>query len=302
MNQTEKQKILQAGKIASQVKSYIKPLIKKDISLLEIAEKIESKIIEIGGKPAFPTNLSINEIAAHYTPSYNDEIKAHGLLKIDFGVHVDGFIADTAFSLDLENNEQNKQLIQASEDALKNAIELIKSSKQNTSLNEIGKTIQTTIESFGFSPIINLSGHSMEKYDLHSGITVPNIHDNSKNKVSTGLYAIEPFATNGNGKVKDSKPSGIYMLIDEKTPRSESAREVLQFIIDDYQTLPFCSRWIFKKFQLKGLFALKQLEDNGNLHQFEQLVEKSSNAGGTKVSQAENTILITKDEVIVTTE
>ena len=290
----DKGKIIQAGKIASQVKEYAKSIIKKDIPLLEIAEKIEAKIIELGGKPAFPTNLSINEIAAHYTPSYDDKTPASGLLKIDLGVHIDGWLSDTAFSLDLENNEENKKLIKASEKALENAIKI---TKEKISTNEIGKTIQETIESYGFSPIINLSGHSMEKYELHSGITIPNINDKKDTLLKQGLYAIEPFATTGSGKVHDGKPSEIYMLINNKNVRSQIAREVLDFISEEYNTLPFCSRWIVKKFGTKALFGLKQLEDNGNLHHFAQLIETSH----SKVSQAENTILIEKDGVVVTT-
>jgi methionyl aminopeptidase len=100
--------ILKAGQIEKQVKEYAKNFIKKDMPLIEIAEKIESKIVELGGKVAFPTNLSINEIAAHYTPSYNDETKATGLLKVDLGVHIDGWIADSAFSIDLENSKEKK--------------------------------------------------------------------------------------------------------------------------------------------------------------------------------------------------
>lgn len=289
------QKILQAGKIAKQVREFAKSIIKKDMPLLEIAEKIEDKIKELGGEPAFPTNLSINNIAAHYTPSHDDETLAHGLLKIDFGVHVEGWIADTAFSMDLENTEENKNLIQASEQALHNAIELIKNN--NLSTNEIGKTIQDTIESQGFFPIINLSGHEMKEYELHAGLTIPNIDDKRNFPLNTGLYAIEPFATTGNGKVHDGKPSGIYMLTDEKTPRSQTAREVLDFIMEKYNTLPFCSRWIIKKFGARGLFALKQLENNRNFHQFPQLVESQE----SKVAQAEHTILIEKDKVLVTT-
>lgn len=290
----DKEKIIKAGKIASEVREYAKGFIKKNMPLLEIAEKIENKIIELGGKPAFPTNLSINNIAAHYTPSYDDENIASGILKVDLGVHIEGWLADTAFSLDLENNKENQELIKASEKALENAIKI---TKQNISLNKIGKEIENTIESEKFSPIINLSGHSMENYELHSGITIPNIDDNKEIALKDGLYAIEPFATTGSGKVHDGKLSGIYVLVDEKNTRSPIAREVLKFIQDEYQTLPFCSRWIVKKLGQKALFGLKQLEDQGNLHHFPQLVEVPK----CKVSQAEHTILIKDKEVIITT-
>lgn len=291
----DKEKILKAGEIAKQVREWIKPQIKKDMLLLEIAEKIENKIIELGGKPAFPTNLSINEIAAHYTPSYNDETKVSGLLKVDFGVSVDGWCSDQAFSIDLENSEQNKKLIQTAEQALKKALETI---NENVKTSEIGKVIQTEIENSGFNPVINLSGHQIKKYDLHAGLTIPNHDNKSEDIIEKGLYAIEPFATNGNGKVKDGKPSGIYMLTNQKNPRSPIAREVLEFILEEYQTLPFCSRWLVKKIGTKALFGLKELEKNGSLHHFEQLVE----LGNGIVAQAEHTIFIDdKSEKIVTT-
>ena len=289
------QKILQAGKISSEVKKYARSFIKKDMPLLEIAEKIENKIIELGGKMAFPTNLSINNIAAHYTPSYDDKSLAHGLLKIDLGVHIDGWIADTAFSMDLEDSEENKKLIQASKKALENAIKI---AKENVSVGKIGQVVQETIESYGFSSVINLSGHQIEQYELHAGLTIPNIDNKQKDKLEKGLYAIEPFATTRNGKVHDGKPSGIYVLINEKNIRSSIAREVLKFISKEYKTIPFCSRWLVKKFGTKALFELKQLEDNGNLHHFAQLVEKQ----GSKVAQTEQTILIDDKEVIVTSE
>lgn len=291
----EKTNILKAGEIAKQVKAFAKLFVKPEMKLLEIAEKIEDKISELGGKPAFPTNLSINEIAAHYTPSYNDETKASGLLKIDIGIQIKGEIADTAFSLDLENSKENKKLIEASEKALKNAIQKI---KIGISLGEIGKAIQQTIEEKGFSPIINLSGHEMKEYELHAGLTIPNVDNKMPNKITKGLYAIEPFATNGNGRVIEGKPSGIYLLQDDKNIRNPKAREILDFIIEEYKTLPFCSRWIVKKFGTSSLFALKQLEENGNLHNYAQLVEVSH----SKVSQAENTVLVDEKEIKVTTE
>tara|TARA_Y100000034_G_scaffold45400_1_gene55843 strand:+ start:21083 stop:21958 length:876 start_codon:yes stop_codon:yes gene_type:complete len=288
-----KDKIIKAGEIAKEVKKYAKSIIKKDMLLLEIVELIETKIEELGGKIAFPVNLSINDIAAHYTPDYNDETKAHGLLKVDIGIHVDGWIADTAISLDLEEDSENKKLIEASLKALENATKII---KENTKLNEIGKIIQETIESYDFTPIINLSGHSMEQYDLHSGITIPNINNKQSTPLKQGLYAIEPFATTGNGKVYDGKPSGIYRLINNKNIRSPIARETLKLIEKEYDKLPFCSRWIVKKLGTKALFGLKQLEDNGNLHNYPQLIESSHR----KVSQAENTVLIEKEKIITT--
>ena len=290
-----KEKILKAGRIASEVRKYARTIVKKDVSLLEIAEKIEAKIEELGGKPAFPVNLSIDNISAHYTPSHDDKTLAHGLLKVDFGVHIDGWIADNAFSIDLEENDENKKLIKASEKALENALKM---TKKEISTDEIGDIISKTIESYGFSPIINLSGHSMEQYDLHSGISIPNINDKKDIKLKEGVYAFEPFATTGSGKVHDGKPSGIYELREIKNVRNPISREVLELIKKEYNTLPFCSRWIVKKMGTRALFGLKQLEDNGNLHQFAQLVE----VAGSKVSQAEQTILISEDKVIVTSE
>jgi len=290
----DEEKIIEAGKIASKVKKYAKDIIKKGVPLLEIAEKIEEKIIEFGGKPAFPTNLGINDVTAHYTPSYDDKTTASGLLKVDLGVHIDGWIADSAFSVDLENDEENKKLIKASENAVETAIKMI---KYQTTLGEIGGAIQNEIESEGFYPITNLSGHMIKQYELHAGITIPNVKNSSEIKLEEGIYAIEPFITKGSGKVYDGKPSEIYLLSNYKNVRSPIAREVLQYIIEEYRTLPFCSRWIVKKFGTKALFGLKELENNGNLHHYNQLIESSHN----KVAQSEQTILLKKDKKIITT-
>lgn len=285
---------LKAGKIAAEVVKYARSLIKPEASLVEIANEIEDKIVELGGKPAFPVNLSANEVAAHDTPAFNDTRKASGLLKIDIGVHVDGCIADTAFSVDLEGSEENKKLILAAEKAV---LEACKTIKEGAKIREMGIAIEKAIKSHGFSPINNLSGHSIEQYHLHSGITIPN-HDNFQDKtIESGVYAIEPFATTGLGAVRDGKLSGIYRVEREGPVRDAFAREVLGFIYEEYQTLPFCSRWIHKKFGSRGLLALRRIEEAKILHQYPQLVEIS----GKPVSQAEHTILIDKDKKTITT-
>ena len=163
---------------------------------------------------------------------------------------------------------------------------------------EIGKIAQDTAESYGFTPVSNLFGHQIKQYELHAGINIPCFANNSKNILSQGYYAIEPFFTTGDGRIKDGPPSNIYSLISEKNVRNPNAREILKYIIEEYQTLPFASRWLVKKFGLKSLFSLKQLENNGNLHSYPQLIEVS----GKKVSQREQDFLVTDKEVIMTTK
>ena len=295
MQSKEIENYKKAGKIAIQVKEFAKKLIKPGMPLLEIANKIEAEIEKLGGKPAFPVNLGINDMSAHFTPSSIDETKADGLLKVDIGVHVNGCIADTAFSLDLTKNQEYKKLIEASQQALENAIKKI---KKGISLSEIGSIIQKTITQAGFSPIRNLSGHQLGEYLVHAGLTIPSYENNNQTKLDEGAYAIEPFATTGTGLVYDGGKSGIYRLEKEAGVRDKTAREIYNFILKNYKTLPFCERWITKQFGSRSRLALIFLENSGILHHYAQLVEKSHQP----VSQAEHTIIIHKDKVEVTTE
>ncbi|MFH1308184.1 MAG: type II methionyl aminopeptidase [archaeon] len=293
MNQTQIQEFKKAGQIARETCKYAKSIIKKDIPLLELAEKIESKIYELGGRPAFPINLSINDIAAHFTPSPGDKTKASGLLKIDLGVHINGQIADTAFSIDLENSEENKKLIEAAEKALQNALSIV---KPDTEVSKIGSIIQKTIESYNFTPIRNLSGHSLSAYKVHAGITIPNCDNNSHVQLEQGTYAIEPFSTSGQGIVYEGKPSGIYRFDKRAAVRDSLARDIMDYIEQEYKGLPFCTRWIVKKFSSRALLSLKLMEQAKIIHQYPQLIEK----GHGKVAHAEHSFLIT-DKVEVTT-
>ncbi len=281
-------KILKAGKIAQELRRYAREIAVKGKSLFEIATLIDEKIEKLGAKPAFPVNLSINEIAAHYTPSYGDEFVAHGLLKIDIGISVDGYIADTAFSVDLENDSENKKLIEAAEDAVSVSVKEFGVGKK---LTDIGAKISSAIEKKGFTSIANLSGHSIERFVVHAGWTVPNYDSGATDVLEEGLYATEPFATNGHGRVRDGKGSGIFRIDGEGAIRDRFAREVLNWIADEYKTLPFASRWIWKKFGAKGMLAMKQLEQAGILYQYPQLIEVS----GGKVAQAEHTVLLLED-------
>lgn len=269
--------------------SYAQTLIKPDSKALEVVEKIEDYAKKKGLKFAFPVNISSDEIAAHFTPFPNDESFLGGLVKLDIGLMNDGFICDMAKSFDLTSDKKYSSLIKASEDALKNAISF---AKEGIKLNKIGKVIHDTIANYGFSPIRNLCGHELKKYNLHSGLTIPNYDNNNEACLEENqIIAIEPFATLGIGIVQDGKPSGIYNLAIKKPIRDMIARKVLEFIEREYKTLPFCSRWILNEFGQRALFSLKLLEQEGIIHQYPQLVEKSKQP----VSQSEHTILIKKN-------
>jgi len=296
MNEKEIEKWVAAGKIAAEVLSFAKKLVKPDISLLEVSEQVEKRINALGAKSAFPINLSINEIAAHSSPAYNDTDKAQGLLKIDLGVNVDGYISDTALTVDLTPDKKYKKLIEASEQALHNAIKII---KPGVTLGEIGKVIQKTINDKGFAPIVNLSGHELKQWNLHAGLTVPNYANDSDIILKEGMVlAIEPFATTGQGVVQDGKPSGIYKFEARHNTRDMESRKILEFIEQEYHELPFSARWLVKKFGARALISLRLLEQANALHHFKQLIEKTK----APVSQAEHTILVTKDGCEVLTK
>ncbi|MEK6906969.1 MAG: type II methionyl aminopeptidase [Nanoarchaeota archaeon] len=282
-----------AGKIAAEALEYGSKLIKVNADVKEVCEKTEAKIIELGGKAAFPVQVSINEMAAHFTPQ--DEIikfKENDVVKLDVGAHVEGHIGDNALTVDLGDN---KDLVKASKLALQEAIKL---AKPGIKLFEIGEMIEKTITEYGFKPIRNLSGHGIGIYEEHSGFTIPNYNNDDNTKLEEGqIIAIEPFATDGIGLVKDGKLSRIYKVINVKQVRNDITRNVLKFILQEYNTLPFAKRWLLKKLQSFNVnFALRMLEKDNILHHYPQLTEKSNGL----VSQHEFTLLVNDQPKILT--
>ena len=281
-----------AGKIAAEALDYGNGLIKVNASILEVIKKIEEKIIKEKGGLAFPVNVSINNIAAHHTADFNDQdlLKNGDLVKLDVGVNVNGAIGDNALTVDLGDN---KKLLEASKKALENALKIV---GIGIEVRKIGREIQETIQSYGFSPIQNLSGHEIERYKLHAGLTVPNYDNGDKTKLSKGMIiAIEPFATNGEGKVIEGKLSGIYRLENKKQSRNLTARKIVEFVDKKYNGLPFSKREIFEKFGNSNFF-LRILENEKIFYQYPELVEKSKGL----VSQFEKTVLIDEKIKILT--
>lgn len=290
----DKSKFEKAGKIASDVRSYALSQVKEGAKLLDVAKAIEAKIISLGSRPAFPVNISINETAAHYTPRYNDEtvFKKGDLVKLDFGVHVDGYPADTATSISVGKSDENQKLIDASAEALKAAIAKV---RPGVKVSEIGAEIEATAKKFGVNVIRNLSGHGVERYDLHSDPSIPNFDNGDNTELPENkTIAIEPFMTYGKGMIKEAEACEIYKVLEFKPVRD---REVLDFIRKEYGTLPFAKRWIIEKFGVsKAANAIREAISKGVLHEYNILKEVS----GAKVAQSEHTILVKEKSKILT--
>ncbi|MFZ2498100.1 MAG: type II methionyl aminopeptidase [Methanosarcina sp.] len=293
-NVTNKQEILEkyreAGSILKIVRTEAVEMVKVGNSLLKVAEFVENRTIELGGRPAFPCNISRNEEAAHATPKAGDsDIFGKDMVKLDLGVHVDGYIADSAVTVDLSGNSD---IVKAAEEALAAAIDL---ARPGITTGKIGAAIENSIRSYGLNPIVNLTGHGLSRYEAHDNPSVPNRHMEGGVILKEGdVLAIEPFATNGAGIVHDGSWAEIYSLIRKKPVRMPVVRNVLKQV-EEYKELPFAKRWLESD---KLEFALIQLEKAGILHAYPVLLES---AGGL-VAQAEHTIIITKDGCEVTTK
>ena len=286
------QKYIQAGKIASEAREYGKNLIIVGASFLEVSDKIEAKIYELGGVPAFPAQISFNNTAAHNCAEPNDKtlFQKGDICKLDIGVHIEGYVADTACTIDLSG--ENQSLVDASKNALESALKLV---KPGAKLSDIGKVIHEEITKLGFAPIKNLSGHGVGKFIIHGPPQVPNYDTKEDRVLEDGMViAIEPFASKGVGMIHETDHSNIFMVVNKKPVRSMITREVLKQILT-YQGLPFTTRWLTKNFpEFKVRFALKDLLTLGVIKDFPPLPDKGL------VSQAEHTVIV-KDVPIITT-
>ena len=284
-----------AGKLVAEVREQARPLVKPGTMLLEIAEAVEEFIAQKGAKPAFPCNVSVNEISAHYSPPTNDDttIKEGDMVKVDIGAHVDGYIADTAFTI---ATGEKQELVQTAERALEAEIAAI---KPGIDVGVLGGIVEETATAAGFKPIRNLTGHSLARWNLHAGLTVPNVKGETGEKLSVGdVVALEPFVTDGAGYVEDQHKVYILRYLYDRPVRLRMARELLRDVKRAYDGLPFAERWLAKKMsKLRLELTLRELVGVGSLWPYHVLAERAEG----KVAQAEHTVIVTEDGCEVTT-
>ncbi|KIN93847.1 hypothetical protein M404DRAFT_170028 [Pisolithus tinctorius Marx 270] len=298
------QNIRRAAEVHRQVRQYARKYIRPGQSLTKIAEYIENgtrALVEENGLECgvgFPTGLSLNNCAAHFTPNAGDTtiLQSGDILKVDFGVHVKGRILDSAFTLTWEPTYD--RLVEAVKAATDTGI---REAGIDVRLGELAGYIQETMESYEVEvkgkvlpvkPIENLSGHSIGMYQIHGGKSVLLVKNEDPTKMEEGDYfAIETFGSTGRGRVVDNGDcSHFAKIIDApRVPiRLTSAKSLLRTISTNFGTLPFCRRYLDRIGESKYLLALNHLVQQGIIQDYPPLCD----AIGSMTAQFEHTILL----------
>lgn len=283
----EQQDYVRAGQVAGEVREMARGRDWVGKTVYEICEWVESEIRSRGAECAFPVNTSINEVAAHYTAEPDDTltIQTGDIVKIDLGAHINGHIADTAVTISY--NDQHDALVSAAEAALDSAMRMCKAGVKST---HIGKTIEGVIKGAGFRPIANLSGHSLDRYTIHAGKTIPNIWSFGGFSLSeTSAYACEPFCTykDGGGFVRNGSIKNIFALNNRKRTKDQRADSMADYIWNTFNSLPFALRWLTGEFDTEASTLLAHLVNKKVVKAYPVLLETH----GKVVAQAEHTFI-----------
>lgn len=295
VSEEELEKWIAAGEVARVVLEKSLDIVDEGLSLLDLANKLEETIKKMGGQPAFPVNISIGSIAAHYSPSVNDQttIPPKTLVKVDVGVHVNGYIADAAITVALDPSYQ--LLVEVAKNALKTALSTF---KPGIELAEVGARVENIVKAHGLKPIANLSGHLLERYNLHAGKHVPNVRTEPCGKAITGeAYAVEPFVTDGKGYVVEAGSGTIYRLTNVKKINGAELDQLIKELWKNYRNLPFSERWIYHVYGNTGLLKLEKLVHLRRVYRYPILIE----VGRGFVAQFEDTIILLSNKIVNTT-
>jgi methionyl aminopeptidase len=284
------EKAREAGEILAQVREEAADRLEVGMGYLEISEWAEDRIRELGGEPAFPVNVSVDHEAAHGAAGPDDaRTVGEQMVKLDIGVHVDGWLADTAVTVDFSGTAD---LVEAAEEALDAALEVV---EPGVEAGEVGAAIEETIDGYGYNPVVNLTGHGLGHYEQHTSPNIPNRAVEQSVELAVGDHvAIEPFATDGGGKVSEGQTEEIFSLESEGSVRNRQARQALKQITEEFKTLPFATRWLDVS---RAELALRRLKQQGIVHGYPVLQEDE----GCLVSQKEHTIIVTENGCEVTT-
>eukprot|EP01133_Synstelium_polycarpum_P005654 gene5654-6524_t len=304
MNAATLNDVRQAAEAHRQVRKYVHSIIKPGLPLLELVESLENAsktLLKANGLKsgiAFPTGLSLNHIAAHWTPSTGDKtvLGYDDVMKVDFGTHVNGYIVDCAFTVNL--NPKFDPLRLAVQDATNTGI---REAGIDVRLCDIGAAIQEVMESkeielngktYPIKSVRNLNGHSISQYVIHAGKTVPIVKGGEQVKMEEGeFYAIETFGSTGRGLVIEDLETSHYMKVHDaphSTIRLQKSKQLFQHITKNYGTLCFARRWLDQAGEDKHILSLRNLCDLGLVQAYPPLCD----IRGSYVAQYEHTLVL----------
>jgi len=300
MDEETLQGYLKAGKALAATREKCKDWVKPGLKYTELVKLVEDDLRAAGLLPSFPTNVDVNEVAAHYTPSLDDQltIPDDSVVKVDLGSHYNGLIADSAVTVSL--SEKYDDLVYAAEEALDKAIKVV---APGVPINEVGKVVERVLKNYGYQAVANLTGHSIEYYELHGEVSIPNVRvEWDLGKFEEGkVYAIEPFVTfeGRPSKVVDWKPGGIYVINKDKRVKDPDASLLIKEINQRFKRLPFAERWILDVLPISRLErAISILKREKVIYEYPTLLE----VDGRPVAQAEHTFVVTRDGALITTQ
>src|SRR5262245_31949481 len=285
-----------AGRIARECREWAADHIRPGVRVREVLEAVETMIRERGAEPGFPAQSSRNSIAAHYCSPPEDELayEEGDCVKVDIGVHVDGYVADTALSVDLSTDGRWKSLIKASSDALAAAIATV---GPGVRVGKIGAAIERTIMAAGFQPVRNLTGHGVGRWKVHMPPQIPNYGENGGGTLTEGMvFAIEPFACNGRGYIRERGRAEVFMMVRPPKKAKGLDRDVMK-AIESWRGLPIARRY-FRHLQEAAVEdTLSKLAKQGSLMRYPPLVEED----GVMVAQTEHSLYLGPEGVEILT-
>jgi methionyl aminopeptidase len=284
------QNILKAGKIASQVRRETAAKLQTPgYSYLKAMDEAEQRIIKLGGQIAW-AQMAINDVAAHYCPTEDDQsISQEGqLIKVDIGVHLNGYLADNAMTIEVGTTKQYKDHIKAAQNALKAAIKLV---RPGLPIWQLGEAQMSEAQALGLTTVKNLSGHTIEQYRVHGGISIPSYNNKDKTELEENTQiAIEPFVTEGTGLIKEKGQATIFMVEKQRSTRSLYGQRILNHPqVKAQNGFPFTTRWLTNSLgKSPTLLGLKQLQQDGIIKAYPPLAEISKGM----VAQFEHSMIV----------
>jgi methionyl aminopeptidase len=288
-------KYREAGRINAEARKRAMASVKPGVLYMDVLDAAEDYIRSQGAQLAFPAQVSVNDIAAHDCCPNGDPrtFTDADVVKLDFGVHVDGCIADGASTVDLSG--RHGPLLEASRQALEAAIALVRPGRK---IREIAAAIQSTMHSLGFKPVANLTGHGIAPYTIHCAPSMPNVPDGSSGSLKEGMMiCIEPFATTGDGYIRESGEAQVFGARRKLKPPKHVDQGVVDQILAR-KGLPFCRRELAREHGDEvAERSLRDLARVGAVFGYPPLVERTDSL----VAQFEHTMYVSADGAEVMT-